>query len=300
MIDKFNIDPSRNDNWGINHASEKGYAEIVTLLLSYPKVQPQIDNNYPIINASLNGHIETVKVLMKDIRVDPSAVYNSAVLFASRNRHFDIVKVLIQDQRVDPSISDSIVFIQASAYGDVELIQQLLNYIVVNPIANNHKALFNAVEYNHIDIIKIFYNNNNFDFRRNDSEIFEFAASNAKPEIVEYLSRLDKIQPEKTMSIYFSLNNKNYDSTISLLNDKRNNPANIKPAFYKRYHYHNTTKDTIERILSLLNDLNHNKKQQVILKSLCKDSRFYSEIDKTSKEWQKIKKYVLQNKINDF
>jgi hypothetical protein len=46
---------------------------VVQRLLQDPRVEPSADDNYAIQCASENGHIEVVKRLLQDRRVDPSA-----------------------------------------------------------------------------------------------------------------------------------------------------------------------------------------------------------------------------------
>lgn len=67
------INPSSNDNRAIRIASDKGYLEIVKLLLEDSRVDPSALDNEAIRYASCGGHTEIVKKLLEDPRVDPSS-----------------------------------------------------------------------------------------------------------------------------------------------------------------------------------------------------------------------------------
>jgi hypothetical protein len=59
------VDPSSRNNYFVRLASSKGFAEIVKLLLTDPRVNPSVKDNEALFNAVRNGNIETVKVLME-------------------------------------------------------------------------------------------------------------------------------------------------------------------------------------------------------------------------------------------
>ena len=93
LLDK-RVDPSVDDNWPIQLASENGHSEIVKLMLTDKRVDPFDHYNYAIQAASENGYTEIVKLLLKDKRVDQYAEHNLALLLASENGHTEIVKIL--------------------------------------------------------------------------------------------------------------------------------------------------------------------------------------------------------------
>jgi len=53
-------------------SDQLGHIEVVKLLLTYPGVDPTEDNNYALQIASENGHIEVVKLLLTCPGVDPT------------------------------------------------------------------------------------------------------------------------------------------------------------------------------------------------------------------------------------
>jgi ankyrin repeat protein len=83
-------------------ASERGYIEIVKLLLSMPYnrgINPAGDNNYAIRMAARNDHLEIVKMLLADIRVATSVSIQdhlvSSIQHASKYGHLDVLKFLL-------------------------------------------------------------------------------------------------------------------------------------------------------------------------------------------------------------
>lgn len=98
---------SNTCNYGFRVASEKGYTEIVKVLLDDSRVDPSCFDNEPIRIASTNGHEEIVKLLLRDPRVDPSTWNNFPIQYASLHHHIDIVQLLLDDPRVDPSDAEN-------------------------------------------------------------------------------------------------------------------------------------------------------------------------------------------------
>jgi ankyrin repeat protein len=121
------IDPSASDNYAIRKASNRGYTEVVKLLLSDPRVNPSASQNEAIRDASDRGHAETVKLLLTDHRVDPSVYSNWAIRYASERGHTETVKLLLSDPRVDPSADDNFAIRLASRNGHIETVKLLLS-----------------------------------------------------------------------------------------------------------------------------------------------------------------------------
>ena len=55
-------------------------------------IDPSVNDNYALELASEKGHLNVVKELLKDERVNPSDGFNYAIGVASMNGHLDIVK----------------------------------------------------------------------------------------------------------------------------------------------------------------------------------------------------------------
>ena len=90
------IDPSDDDNWAIQLASNYGHVDVVKLLLTDPHVDPSVDGNWAIRAASYNGHIKVVYLLLTDLRVDPTVRNNYAIRWAKRNNHTEVVQLLTE------------------------------------------------------------------------------------------------------------------------------------------------------------------------------------------------------------
>lgn len=101
-ITDFRVDRSAADNYAIRVASQRGYIEIVKVLLADPDVDPSADSNYAIRLASQNGHTDIVKLLLGDERVNPADKNNEAIRLAAENGHTDIIELLSDHRRVTP------------------------------------------------------------------------------------------------------------------------------------------------------------------------------------------------------
>ena len=93
----YHLDLGNYDNAAIRLASERGYSEVVELLLKDGRANPGANNNYAIQFAARNGHVDVIRLLLRDNRVDPSF----AVQIASKRGHLDVIRLLLQDDRVD-------------------------------------------------------------------------------------------------------------------------------------------------------------------------------------------------------
>jgi len=60
-------------------------------------VEPSAENNYTIRIASERGYPELVELLLQDPRVDPSDRDNEAIRIASERGHPNIVELLLLD-----------------------------------------------------------------------------------------------------------------------------------------------------------------------------------------------------------
>lgn len=109
-----NINPGENENYALIRACNKGYIEIVKLLLksskTFPSIDPADQSNSAIIDASLHGHSDIVKLLLSDEikslypKINPSAQENKAIRYAIEKGQTDTVKTLLSYKDIYPSI----------------------------------------------------------------------------------------------------------------------------------------------------------------------------------------------------
>jgi hypothetical protein len=107
MFEKWEVDPSFDNNFAIRKACGIGCLEIVYFLLADKRVDPSAKNNYAIEHASGGGYLKVIKMLLKDQRVDPSADSNCAIGAAANNGFLEVVRLLLADKRVDPSANNN-------------------------------------------------------------------------------------------------------------------------------------------------------------------------------------------------
>lgn len=124
--------------------------EAVLFLLKNKKVDPSVDDNYLIQIASECGQIEVVKELLKDSRVDPAAENNYAIQAAAEGGHSKVVKLLLQDPRVDPAVNDNYPLQVACDKGHVSVVKKLakdnrVDKSSVTNIKNGNMGIFIAL-----------------------------------------------------------------------------------------------------------------------------------------------------------
>jgi hypothetical protein len=87
LIDPWQ-NPAVNENEAIRIASRKGYADILSYLLSFKDdVDPTARNNEAIRVAIANGHLKVILVLLTDARVDPTEAFLMAIRNSKTPNH---------------------------------------------------------------------------------------------------------------------------------------------------------------------------------------------------------------------
>jgi ankyrin repeat protein len=172
-------------------ACEKGYAEIVQLLLEDGRMDPSTYNNSAIISAVQKGQIEIVRLLLQDPRVDPSARTNFAFRWVCENGHTEghteIVRILLADPRVDPIAADNYAFVRACAYERIETVRLLLQDPRVNPTENDNHVFFYACENGYIEIVRLLLQDPRIDPTAFNNWAFRIACAKSQTEIVRLL-----------------------------------------------------------------------------------------------------------------
>ena len=148
-------DPSADNNYAIQWASENSHAEVVRLLLADTRVDPGANNNFAIRFASEKGHIEVVRLLLADPRVDPRAFGNEAIRWASHNGHAEVVRLLLADPRVDPSVFGNNAIWSACEKGHPDVVRLLLADPRVDPSADDNEAIRWASINGHADVVRL-------------------------------------------------------------------------------------------------------------------------------------------------
>jgi len=99
-IINLGLDPSYGENWAIIYVCNKGYIDILEILLGDERINPSINNNQCLFLGIINGFTHIVDRLIKDKRVNCSIDNNFALTTAIHHDKNDIVKLLISDSRV--------------------------------------------------------------------------------------------------------------------------------------------------------------------------------------------------------
>ena len=86
-------------------ACERGYTQMVELLLTDPEIDPAEKDNYAIKVAANNRYIDIVKLLLRCKSVDPSAYSNFALKVAAENKDRPMVNLLLAQEKVREKMS---------------------------------------------------------------------------------------------------------------------------------------------------------------------------------------------------
>jgi ankyrin repeat protein len=96
LLQDTRINPADNDNEAIGIAIGKNRAEITKLLLADPRVGL---NNNLLYNAIERGYFDVVQVLLSDYRIHPSMDDNEPLYIAATEGHAHIVHLLVTNNR---------------------------------------------------------------------------------------------------------------------------------------------------------------------------------------------------------
>lgn len=150
---ELGIDPSSIGSYALRHAAEKGYTEVVHLLLQDGRADPAASDSEALSLASQYGHIEVVLALLQDGRADPSVDDSEALRYASMDGHIEVVHLLLRDGRADPTAGDSLALRYAAVNRHIEVVLALLRDGRADPTSENNTALRYASTEGHIEVV---------------------------------------------------------------------------------------------------------------------------------------------------
>lgn len=176
-------------------ACEKGHLEVVRHFLSHPAVIPDINESEALRLASKYGHVTVVEELLLDGRCDPNSCNSYSLIWACNNGHPEVVKVLLNDDRTDPSIEDNRAIIHASCNGHVEVVRNLLSDERVSPEAQNNSSLVFASFRGHTEVVRELLNSGRVDPSAQGNMSLIMACVSGHTEVVEELLVNDRVDP---------------------------------------------------------------------------------------------------------
>lgn len=135
LLQDPSIDPSEDDNFAIQWASEHNYGQIVELLLQDPRVDPNVNDGHAFKTAVMSGYHDVILSLLQDPRTVVENEFISPLSAAIQNNDYYTVIMLLDDSRIDPSINDNEAIIRAAYAGDAKIFKLLLRDPRVDPYA---------------------------------------------------------------------------------------------------------------------------------------------------------------------
>jgi len=118
-------DSKESIRFSFDYACEKGFVEIVEMLLADDRVDPTsgcvlYEENDSIKFACHYGQTQVVRLLLTDGRANPAAENNFSIRMASRYGFADIVRLLLADERVDQTADNNFAIKMAGRFGHVK------------------------------------------------------------------------------------------------------------------------------------------------------------------------------------
>lgn len=176
-------------------ASIKGYADVVALLLSHPKIDPTLPKNKALTFAIKHGKTDVVKLLLDDGRFDPAANGNRLIELAADKGHADILALLLQYPNVDPTVSESAPLRVAVKNGHVPVVETLLRDGRADPAANGNEAIIMAAALDDPAILELLLKDGRADPAVKHDKPIRMAARNGHDKCVELLLADKRVDP---------------------------------------------------------------------------------------------------------
>jgi len=231
-------------------AAERGHVEIVSALLSNPKVDPSAEGNISLRNACMQGHASVVEVLLQNSRVYCSPTFERdqanalreayergqakcIEIFlvytpfqsedmkpylrgACRSGYLDVVQVTMAHV-VFPTTVLGDMFIDACNAGEYPVAKFLSPYATIRAGSTIHSALLSVIRKKHIGILELILNHP--DSTTPHSEALSVAISVGFEEAITTLLRFPDIA-RKTKLFNLKRVNKIEDDTILSLEEE--------------------------------------------------------------------------------
>jgi ankyrin repeat protein len=212
VIELLLAEPSFDPNSNTKYITENNNMYINT---PYTNDDDRYDyNTYLIVWAAQKGYTEIVKLLLADPRVDPTINNNNAVRFASEESHVEIVKLLLNDPRVDHTA--------VSFMGNLEMVKFLLENTSIDPSINDNAALTNAVYKNKTEIVRLLINDPRVKLVNSNNITCDkapFYSGTMNNEIFKILVKDMQFDPSSEHYISSVISNNNIEIIKTLLQD---------------------------------------------------------------------------------
>eukprot|EP01134_Creolimax_fragrantissima_P002470 CFRG2470T1 len=155
LLQDKDVDPSDFDHAAVVGASARGHVDILAILL----MDTRIDlSNVRVLRVPSNkGYTEVVAMLLRHGQVDPSAYADEALRCASRSGHNSLVRLLLKDSRVNPSAAGNYAIRCACKLGSQKIVKLLLRHARMDCSIGLDMALQAAEECGHRKIASMLH-----------------------------------------------------------------------------------------------------------------------------------------------
>jgi hypothetical protein len=221
MLQEGKVDPSKKDNMALEVASERGYTEIVRLLLEDERVFP----NHVVMRVYESNNIEMLNLFLDYISVRSvedlfdraySDRRNDIIEFlinhpmyeilnprpfivnAAWDGRTDIVRILLENGREDPRVSNNSAIIRASENGHADVVRLLLQDGRADPSDYNNSAIIRASQNGHADVVSLLLEDGRSDPSYYNNSAIIRASRKGRADVVELLLEDERVDPRSS------------------------------------------------------------------------------------------------------
>jgi ankyrin repeat protein len=227
------IDPSTNNNQAIINASERGFSEIVDILLADKRVDPTDGGELGYSNAALQeasreGHFEVMESLLNHplvIQTNGILSIDIECLKYAKEENLPFIERIIKTKGFKISEKNNFAIREACAKGFTKLVEFLLSQSHIDPAVGERFGVSNAPilkasSHGHLGIVKLLMNDKRVDPSANGNAALCAAIKNNHPEVGLALLKNSKVVEQLRVEQF-----QEYMSEIEPISSKNNTPT---------------------------------------------------------------------------
>lgn len=189
------VDPSEEESYALRIACEKGYVDIVDLLIRDGRSDLTARGHSPLFSVCENNNLEIAKLLLKQRKeqfINIAYEDNEPIMICCEFGSLDVLKYLVSFRRYDESINpgarDSEALLIAIEYSHPEIVRYLLTRREINPTTRNNKPIILASDgtiMNDTECLKVLLNDQRIDPSRPNEDGFDALMTACRTENVD-------------------------------------------------------------------------------------------------------------------
>jgi ankyrin repeat protein len=191
FVEKYQVDPSYQDQRALLSAVRHGHDDVVEFLLKDSRVDPSVQDHEALACACKRGNLKLFKLLLKHERTALVSASHPALAIAAENGHTEMVKMLLDFGRFDP---------KSALRFDVHRIpsEEILSLLLTKTDPYPYDVLTQmccSLWKDRSSFLKVFLKDHRVNLGYDNQLVFRSACSKGALDIVEFLLQDSRVNP---------------------------------------------------------------------------------------------------------